>query len=119
MHLGGMTNDQESITSRLAVYGTLAPGEPNDSQLSDLRGVWRPGKVKGHLVSEGWGAKLGYPALVLDDNGVEVGVHVFESAELTQHWPRLDAFKGDGYRRQSTRLRIDDGEVDAFIYVAA
>ncbi|MFG0274474.1 MAG: hypothetical protein ACF8QF_05405, partial [Phycisphaerales bacterium] len=28
-----------------------------------------------------------------------VPVHVLESAALPDHWPRLDAFEGAGYRR--------------------
>ena len=48
-----------------------------------------------------------------------IEVHLFESAELPDHWPRLDAFEGTGYRRVVTQVRTADGELDAWIYVIA
>jgi len=104
---------------RLAVYGTLAPGRPNHRQLADLRGEWRMGRVRGRLISAGWGAEMGFPGLALDAQGVEIDVHVFESADLGLHWARLDAFEGDGYRRVIARVSTAEGERDAFIYVLA
>lgn len=104
---------------RLAVYGTLAPGRSNHGQLSDLRGEWLAGTVRGRLIPEGWGAALGFPGLVLDPNGTEVAVQVFESAELVHHWERLDEFEGDGYRREMTRIETIKGSIEAFIYVLA
>jgi gamma-glutamylcyclotransferase (GGCT)/AIG2-like uncharacterized protein YtfP len=106
--------------TRLAVYGTLAPGQPNHGQLAGLRGHWRPGVVRGHLDPAGWAAPLGYPGLVLDPNGPEVAVQLFESPDLPAHWARLDAFEGADYRRAATRVRTAAGdEVDAWIYVLA
>ena len=84
---------------RLAVYGTLAPGEVNHDQLADIAGRWFDGAVRGHLHAEGWGATLGFPAVVLDTEGPEVRVRVFESSDLPDHWERLDRFEGPGYRR--------------------
>jgi hypothetical protein len=46
---------------RLATYGSLAPGRPNEGQLSDLTGRWLVGHVRGKLVEAGWGAELGFP----------------------------------------------------------
>jgi hypothetical protein len=40
---------------RLATYGSLAPGRPNEGQLSDLTGRWLAGHVRGKLVEAGWG----------------------------------------------------------------
>jgi len=51
---------------RLATYGSLAPGRRNHHQLDGLAGRWFRGYVRGTLVDAGWGAGLGYPALVLD-----------------------------------------------------
>jgi gamma-glutamylcyclotransferase (GGCT)/AIG2-like uncharacterized protein YtfP len=48
-----------------------------------------------------------------------VNVQVFESADLPQHWARLDAFEGDGYRRETARVSTTNGELDACIYVLA
>src|SRR5262245_49733801 len=36
-------------TTRLASYGTLAPGKPNHHQLYPLKGRWLRGVVRGHL----------------------------------------------------------------------
>jgi len=102
---------------RLAVYGSLAPGRPNHHQLDGLRGLWFPGRVHGTLVQAGWGAGLGFPALVLDPDGPAVDVQVFESSELPAHWSRLDAFEGPGYERVATTVRVPSGDVAASIYV--
>ncbi len=75
--------------------------------------------MRGRLVEEGWGATLGFPALTLDPEAAVVAVQLFESAALPQHWRRLDAFEGDGYRRVATQVQLADGEVAAWIYVAA
>ena len=112
-----MANMTSSTDKRLATYGTLAPGRVNHHQLADLKGTWRPGTVRGRLVEIGWGAELGYPGLILDPAGPEVEVHVFESPDLPEHWPRLDAFEGDGYRRVAVRVNGEDGDLDAWIYV--
>jgi gamma-glutamylcyclotransferase (GGCT)/AIG2-like uncharacterized protein YtfP len=75
--------------------------------------------VRGRLADAGWGAALGYPGLVLDPLGHLVEVYLFESAELPDHWPRLDEFEGTGYRRVVTQVQTPDGELDAWIYVIA
>lgn len=106
-----------SAEMRLATYGTLAPGRVNHHQLADLTGHWRQGTVRGRLVEAGWGAGLGFPGLILESSGQIVEVHVFESFDLPHHWPRLDAFEGDGYRRVVTQARIEDGDLDVSIYV--
>jgi gamma-glutamylcyclotransferase (GGCT)/AIG2-like uncharacterized protein YtfP len=70
-------------------------------------------------VDAGWGARLGYPALILDPTGSAIDVHVFVSVELQAHWPRLDKFEGRGYQRVVTTVRTPTGVVDASIYVLA
>jgi gamma-glutamylcyclotransferase (GGCT)/AIG2-like uncharacterized protein YtfP len=102
---------------RLATYGTLAPGRPNQHQLDGLEGRWFAGHVNGVLVHAGWGAGLGYPALVLDPDGSDIRVDVFESVDLPAHWERLDAFEGPGYQRVVAIVRTSTGDVDASIYV--
>ena len=74
-----------SLDHYLATYGTLAPGRPNHHHLSNLRGEWSIGTVRGALVDKGWGAALGYPALVLDADGDKIEVHLFRSADLPKH----------------------------------
>ena len=107
------------VDHRLATYGTLAPGRPNHHHLSGLRGRWRSGTVKGSLVARGWGAKLGFPALILADDGNQVEVQLFESSDLPNHWQRLDSFEGREYRRVVARVETSEGAVDAWIYVDA
>jgi gamma-glutamylcyclotransferase (GGCT)/AIG2-like uncharacterized protein YtfP len=102
---------------RLVAYGTLAPGRPNQHQLDGLKGRWLPGRVRGALVEQGWGAALGYPALVLDPDGAAVDVQIFESADLPSHWARLDDFEGPGYQRVAVPVETTDGDLDASIYV--
>ena len=105
------------VLHRLATYGTLAPGRPNHHQLDGLAGRWLEGHVRGALVEAGWGADLGFPALVLDPAGPAVAVHVFESADLPAHWPRLDEFEGPGYERVVCTVHTPGGDVSASIYV--
>ncbi|MDJ0498248.1 MAG: gamma-glutamylcyclotransferase [Acidimicrobiia bacterium] len=104
---------------RLAVYGSLAPGRPNHDQLAGLEGRWIEGTVRGELREEGWGAELGFPALVLDPAGSAISVRLFESPDLPAHWARLDAFEGSGYRRVATAVCTAEGELPASIYVLA
>jgi gamma-glutamylcyclotransferase (GGCT)/AIG2-like uncharacterized protein YtfP len=102
---------------RLATYGTLAPGRPNHHLLDALEGHWSEGHVYGKLADAGWGAGLGYPALILDPDGLAIPVHVFESMNLPDHWSRLDDFEGPGYQRVVTSVSTPTGDVDASIYV--
>jgi len=104
---------------RLATYGTLAPGRQNHGQVSDLPGRWLAGRVRGSLVQDGWGADLGYPALVPDPEGEPVEVFVLESRALLDHWNRLDAFEGTGYRRTTIDIETAEGVLTASIYVLA
>ena len=102
---------------RLAIYGSLAPGRPNHHHVSGLRGRWTAGEVRGRLVEAGWGALLGFPALVLDPAGPGVAVQVLESDDLPAHWSRLDDFEGPGYARVLTTVRTADDDVEAYVYV--
>lgn len=106
------------MTEHLFVYGTLAPGEPNEHVLGGLAGTWRPASVRGTLHSEGWGAAMGYPAILLDPEGEEVEGLLFSSKVLAEHWARLDRFEGAGYERVRTDVRFaDGGEVKGWVYV--
>ena len=109
----------EDAQLRLATYGTLAPGRSNHHELAGLSGRWLRGGVRGRLYAQGWGAALGYPGLVLDPEGPEVEVQLFESADLPAHWPRLDDFEGAGYRRVTTEVGTAQGPLCACIYVLA
>ncbi|GAB94852.1 gamma-glutamylcyclotransferase (GGCT)/AIG2-like uncharacterized protein YtfP [Kineosphaera limosa] len=99
----------DSAAQRLAVYGTLAPGGPNEHHLAGMAGSWTPGSVRGHLYPDGWGAALGYPGIVLDPHGPAVPVQVFDSPDLPDHWERLDTFEGPGYRRVPVQVTTGPG----------
>lgn len=104
---------------RLATYGTLGPGKLNHHHVSMIEGTWTTGTVRGFLHEAGWGADLGFPAIVLDATGPEVSVDLLESEELSEHLDRLDLFEGPGYDRVLTTVATPEGEVEAFIYVLA
>lgn len=86
-------------SSRLVVYGTLAPERPNHHLVADIPGEWFTGWVEGDFHQHGWGAAAGFPAMTWRPGGGRIDVHVLESAELRQHWPRLDEFEGAAYVR--------------------
>jgi len=112
-----MKTPPPSPETRLASYGTLAPGRVNAHQLDDLKGQWRSGTVRGHLTQAGWGVHLGFPGLVLDPAGDTIDVQIFDSPDLPAHWDRLDAFESEAYRRVVTGARTEHGEVAVSVYV--
>jgi gamma-glutamylcyclotransferase (GGCT)/AIG2-like uncharacterized protein YtfP len=108
------------MIARLFVYGTLAPGRPNEHVLRDVPGTWEPATVRGKLLQEGWGAAVGYPGIIPSEDGEEVRGYVFTSADLPTHWDRLDEFEGEGYVRVLVPARLAGGEiVRAYIYALA
>ena len=65
-----------------------------------------------------WGAEMGYPAIVLDNDGEDVSGFIFSSENLIRHWAELDKFEGDEYERIITKINLGDhNSVDAYIYV--
>ena len=90
---------EERFGTRLAVYGTLAPGRPNHHVVAPLGGEWTRGVIEGDLFPVGWGATLGYPAFRPRAGGNAVEVQVLSSPLLPTAWPGLDHFEGPGYRR--------------------
>ncbi|HET7708934.1 MAG TPA: gamma-glutamylcyclotransferase [Sphingomicrobium sp.] len=104
------------LDHRLAVYGSLRPGEANDHVLAPLAGTWCEGSVRGTLHTIGWGYALGHRAIRLDAAAPEVPVKLFSSADLPGFWSELDAFEGQDYQRVATDVRVGDGIVEAFIY---
>ncbi len=108
------------MVDRLFVYGTLARGEPNYHILEKLNGTWEPASVRGKLYRRGWGAALGYPAIVLDDCGDTIIGQLFTSSELGANWDHIDQFEGDAYQRTEAKVLLEDGStVAANIYVLA
>ena len=102
--------------TRLAIYGTLAPGKRNHGVVAPLGGSWRPGIVHGTLYLDGWGAAFDAPALVWSAAGDEVAVQLLESEALAGDWARLDRFEGDEYLRILVPVETDDGVEVANLY---
>ncbi len=104
---------------KLAIYGTLAPGEVNHSQIAGIPGTWAEGFVRGDVSSTGWGSEYGFPALTWRPDGPRVPVKLFVAPELEQHWPRLDEFEGESYGRILVPVDDDDDGILAVanIYV--
>ena len=60
---------------------------------------------------------MGCPGIVPTEEGEEVKGFVLSSEHLTDHWPRLDAFEGEGYVRVSVTVRINGTyDVEAYVY---
>jgi gamma-glutamylcyclotransferase (GGCT)/AIG2-like uncharacterized protein YtfP len=91
----------------LAVYGTLKPGESNFDVVSGIAGRWFTGTIRGHLSTKESAPYEGYPALRLHPGGERVAVAFLVSAELADHWDRLDRFEGPGYRRVEVEVLAD------------
>ena len=111
-------SSEACLTIHLFVYGTLAPGRPNEHVLAGLDGTWRPATMRGSLHQDGWGAALGYPGIVLDDTAGEVEGNIFSSDELPAMWAELDEFAGAGYECVVGPARFNDGrsvEVDVYV----
>lgn len=101
---------------RLATYGTLCPGCSNHIQVSGIRGVWREGYVLGRYYNDGWGSYYDCPGVALDPDGDKVPVFVLESADLTNHWQRLDEFEGGDYCRTVTQAWVGGEEIVVSMY---
>jgi len=107
-----------AVDTRLAVYGTLAPGERNAHVLGGLEGTWFDGVVHGERHERGWGRTFGFPALAWHPDAPAVPLKLFVSPDLPAHWDRLDRFEGSPYRRTIVPVTLATGErVLAHIYV--
>lgn len=106
---------------RFAVYGSLAPGCPNNHHIAHLGGQWiKDFKARGTLTQSGWGAAMGYPGIVLGEQGDDNPVQLLESDKLTAaEWSVLDTFEGQGYVRLLTALSDGNAIKVANIYALA
>lgn len=105
------------MEQRLFVYGTLAPGKPNEHVMTTIGGTWQEATVNGYLKSQGWGAAMGCPGIVLDAAGEDIKGYIFCSEHLDSHWHELDEFEGEEYERVLVNATTKDNQaVDAYIY---
>jgi gamma-glutamylcyclotransferase (GGCT)/AIG2-like uncharacterized protein YtfP len=98
----GMSNNKDNPSHKLAAYGTLRPGESNYHIVSEINGTWVDGTVTGVLSMQGQ-----YPAFTWTADGPSVAVKVLISAELPNHWQRIDAFEGSQYVRQIVPVEVN------------
>ena len=102
---------------RLFVYGTLAPGRANHKILEGITGTWESATLRGLLFQDGWGAAMGFPAIVPSADGEIVEGFVFSSKALENHWAMLDEFEGEGYERVLVTVNMQNGtQLDAYVY---
>lgn len=105
-----------SVDNRLAVYGTLAPGQPNHHVIADAGGTWLDGTVRGHRKIGGWGSAAGFPGLIPDAAADPVPVKLLVSDGLPSHLARLDEFEGTEYARVRIPVDVHGTTVEAWIY---
>ena len=113
-----MAQDGNAI-DRLAVYGSLAPGESNHWVISRISGEWTTGTVRGYEFDITWGPADGYQGFIPDADGNDVAVSVLVSNDLERHWREIDEFEGPGYERRMIAVSSPSAlPVQAHIYVA-
>ena len=100
----------------LFIYGSLGPNRPNEHHLTVIKGQWRTGYVLGKLYQEGWGAKMGFPGIRLEEPIEKIHGFVYSSEDFEQLWATLDEFEGAAYQRVKTIVYLDDQQIEAYIY---
>lgn len=106
----------QTIDNRLAVYGTLAPGQPNHHVIAGAGGAWLDGAVRGRLQTGDRGSALGFPGLIPDLSADVVPVKLLVSDGLPSHWAALDEFEGADYARVPIKVDVGGTMVDAWVY---
>ena len=94
---------------RLAIYGSLAPGEVNHHVIADLPGTWEDGIVTGVLQPSEAGDGSRFPALRWRAGGPPIAARLLVSDALPAHWGRIDAFEGTAYRRILVPVHSESG----------
>jgi gamma-glutamylcyclotransferase (GGCT)/AIG2-like uncharacterized protein YtfP len=114
------TENQIPPMESLFIYGSLAPGEPNDRFLKKIPGIWARGYIYGKLINASWKTTGGYPGLRLEDNPGKIEGLLFSSPNFQELWEELDEFEGtELYERVQTQVFLEDQPhpVDAYVYV--
>ena len=101
VHQEGQMDFRYSTSRQLAVYGTLAPGQPNHDQLAGIAGEWRPCELHGRIGTRA--ARV----FTWDPRAAAVPAMLFTSDDLPDHWWRLDEFEGPDYRRLLVPVFVD------------
>lgn len=84
---------------KLAVYGTLAPGESNYPVVQPIGGEWTPVEIEGDRFIVPEGPVRGFPGFQWKHGGSRHRALLLHAKDLPLHWPRLDDFEGPAYAR--------------------
>jgi len=99
---------------KFVVYGTLAPGSPNESKLAGMEGSWQECKVRGQKVDH-----EGLPYFTWDPDADEIGVNMLQSEALPDEWSYLDKWEGNSYNRILIPAKVGDHYIVGNTYEAA
>jgi gamma-glutamylcyclotransferase (GGCT)/AIG2-like uncharacterized protein YtfP len=99
-------------SKKLISYGTLAPGQPNHSLVSDMKGEWKECVIRGTL-----NQKEGLSRFSWSPAGSEQNASLFTSDDLQSNWHRIDQFEGARYRRQLVPAKTRAGIEVAYAYI--
>ncbi|HUP48430.1 MAG TPA: gamma-glutamylcyclotransferase family protein [Thermoanaerobaculia bacterium] len=101
----------DDASTRLVVYGSLAPGEANYHLVAHLGGEWLPCTVRGVVEMH-----AGYKIFTPQPDGPLVEALLLISGALPAAWPALDEFEGDAYQRILVPARVGERVMPANIY---
>jgi len=107
---------QYTVDERLAVYGSLAPGERNAHILAPLAGIWLPGQLRGTTREIVRGYAAGYRGITLSEIEAPIACQLFCSHDLPSFWAKLDAFEGAEFVRTVTIVRVGEAVIEAQVY---
>lgn len=100
-------------SNKLISYGTLSPGQPNHSLISDLRGDWTECAIQGAM-----NQKDGLSRFSWNPAGPEQTASLFTSDDLPNNWSRIDRFEGKEYQRQLVPAKTQAGIAVGYAYLA-
>ena len=99
---------------KFVVYGTLAPGSPNESKLADMEGSWQECKIRGQKVDHG-----GLPYFTWDPDADEIDANMLQSEALPDEWSDLDKWEGNSYNRILIPAKVGDHYIVGNTYEGA
>lgn len=101
-----------SPIQKLISYGTLAPGMPNNSILSDLQGSWEKCWINGYIDKVD-----GFSFFHWDTSKPWIELQLFVSSGLPEKWSLIDGFEGSSYKRRLIPAKTNTGITVANIYM--
>jgi gamma-glutamylcyclotransferase (GGCT)/AIG2-like uncharacterized protein YtfP len=96
---------------KLIVYGTLAPGAPNERLLKDIVGTWQDCKIRGEIIQ-----RHGLKYFKWNLNAGEIDAKIFVSRFLPEKLSTIDRFEGKDYHRILIPAKVEERLVIANIY---